>query len=474
MGISLDVPDLDYDFKRVETDPILLNSLYNDDFDSVNPVKAVMVTEYDGDYIQTMPSCTCRFTHGRPNMGVICPRCETEVMSPIERGFVTDVWIEVPEEVSAFILPSFFNMLDRSFTKNGFNAFRYLCFNRYKVEDRSEGSLSRFEQLEIPRGYNFFVDNFEYIFTTLMAHPMFKDRRGNNEKILKFYYKYGDKLFPRFLPMPSKRSVITELSGKGRKMASGYQHLLNGASTLYEACNPKMSLRERERATFLALESFSAYHTYVDKEILGSKEGWYRKHVFGSRMGMTFRAVISSNAGIHNYDELYLPYGLAIATFKPLIMKKLQDQGYTVNEAEKFVISSITAKGDQSDSKMMGILEELIEECPHKGLPVLFGRQPTLNLRSIQLLYVTKVKSDPTDNTISLSILAIRSYNADFDGDAMTGMLILSMVDWIKAKKFSPHSGINELNKPRAINRNLILPDTDFSVLNNFMYRRGN
>lgn len=470
MGVSLTIDDYDNDFHTIDTDPVLLNSLYRDEVDSINPVKAVMVTEYDGDYVQTLPACACGSTKGRPNYGVVCPSCDTEVMSPIERGFVTDVWVEAPEGVRSFILPNFFAMLDAGFKKNKFNAFRYLCYNRYKVEEKAEGVLERMKASGIPRGYNFFIDNFEEVFTQLMLMPIFKDKRAHNEKVLAVYKKYGKTLFPRFLPMPSKRSVITELSGKGRKIAGGYQHLLNGASAIYEACNPRLSVADRERATFNALTMFRDYHAFVDGDILGSKEGWYRKHVFGSRMGPTFRAVISSLAGIHEYDELHLPFGVAIATFRPYIMNKLLRQGYLVNEAERFIINAITAKGDQSESPMMAIINEIIDECPHKGLPVLFGRQPTLNLRSIQLFYVTKVKSDPADNTIGISILAIKGPNADFDGDQMQGMPILSYVDWERAKMLAAHTGINSLKAPRSLNRNLIMPDTDFSCLNNFMY----
>lgn len=470
MGVSLDIDDYERLFQNLHEDPAVLNDLYSNMPDSINPVKAVMVTEYEGDFIQTIPSCSCQETTGRPNKGIICPNCSTKVMTQVERGFMTDVWVETPENVKAFILPNFFLMLDKCFVKDKFNAFRYLCDNRYKVVDKARGARQRFDELGIERGYNHFIENFEEIFMTVMEHPLFRDRKKYNVDVLAVYRKYTRRLFPRFLPMPSKRSVITELSGKSRKVATGYQHLLNGASIIFEACSPSLSTRSKERATFNALSLFAQYHSFVDKEILGSKEGWYRKHVFGSRMGMTFRAVISSLAGVHKYDEVELPFALAVATFRPLIMNKLLAKGYTVNEGERFICNAVADKSDQTDSEMMRILNELIEECPFKGLPILFGRQPTLNLRSIQLLYATRIKTNPLDNTIGLSLLVLKAPNADFDGDQMQGMYIMSYIDWTKAKMLAPHSGINNLNGPHSLNRNLILPDTDFSVLNNFAY----
>lgn len=52
----------------------------------------------------------------------------------------------------------------------------------------------------------------------------------------------------------------------------------------------------------------------------------------------------------------------------------------------------------------------------------------------------------------------------------MQSMPILSHVDWERAKMLAPHSGVNSLDAPRSLNRNLEMPDTDFSILNNFMY----
>ena len=52
----------------------------------------------------------------------------------------------------------------------------------------------------------------------------------------------------------------------------------------------------------------------------------------------------------------------------------------------------------------------------------------------------------------------------------MQSMTILSHVDWERAKMLAPHTGVNSLDAPRSLNRNLEMPDTDFSILNNFMY----
>ena len=59
-------------------------------------------------------------------------------------------------------------------------------------------------------------------------------------------------------------------------------------------------------------------------------------------------------------------------------------------------------------------MEELIAEARSgKGIPILLNRNPSLKRLSIQRLYLTKVKTNVRDKTISLSVLILKGYNAD-------------------------------------------------------------
>ena len=59
------------------------------------------------------------------------------------------------------------------------------------------------------------------------------------------------------------------------------------------------------------------------------------------------------------------------------------------------------------------VVQELIDETPDKGIYVLLNRNPTLLSGSIIRLKITKFKTNPSDNTIGLSILAVKSLNCD-------------------------------------------------------------
>lgn len=475
MGVSLESPDYDKDFLGVQENVYLLNDHVGERYEGIDVVKSLMVTEYKGEYVQTLPTCECKKLTSRANLGVICPHCNTPVQSPIDQGFHSTVWVEAPTGCDAFFAPNFFPMIADLFTKDKFNAIEYLCNPRYKVQRPEASTYKRFRDLEIPRGYNAFIRNFDKIVPKLIESKIFRQQPESYERQLgvwQFACENRNKIFPRFLPMPSKRSVITELSGRSKKMMEGFAQLIDAAHSIHKLASRDCSQREVDSTIWTVHRLLDKYYTYVDKKVLSTKEGWYRKHIFGARTGSSFRAVITSNAGIHDYEELWLPFRLGIALYRPLIMSKLLHRGYNVRDANAFVINAITAEGDQGQSEMMGILNELLDECKLKGLPILLGRNPTLNLRSIQALYCTRFKSDPADNTISLSVLVLAAPNADFDGDQLQGYAILSYDDWKAASKFSPHSALFDLSKPDDLNNNFCIRDTTQSTINNFLSKR--
>ena len=44
------------------------------------------------------------------------------------------------------------------------------------------------------------------------------------------------------------------------------------------------------------------------------------------------------------------------------------------------------------------IMQNMIKDCPYKGLPILMNRNPSLRIGSIQLLFVTKIKPALKEN----------------------------------------------------------------------------
>ena len=90
------------------------------------------------------------------------------------------------------------------------------------------------------------------------------------------------------------------------------------------------------------------------------------------------------------------------------------------------------------DERVNICLQELLEECPYKGLPVLLGRNPTIQHGAIQLVYVVRIKTDIDDDTISLSPAILDPPNADHDGDAMYGLSLKEMAEVSKFEGLHP------------------------------------
>jgi len=63
----------------------------------------------------------------------------------------------------------------------------------------------------------------------------------------------------------------------------------------------------------------------------------------------------------------------------------------------------------------------LMKECPYRGFPTEFGRNPSIRHGAIQGHLADKIKTDIYDDTIGISPLVLTASGADFDGDAMNG-----------------------------------------------------
>ena len=57
-----------------------------------------------------------------------------------------------------------------------------------------------------------------------------------------------------------------------------------------------------------------------------------------------------------------------------------------------------------------------------------------------------------------MSVLCLVAPNADFDGDALNGMLILDYRMKKLLDRLAPHHGVLDLKKPRTLSKNIKIP----------------
>jgi len=145
----------------------------------------------------------------------------------------------------------------------------------------------------------------------------------------------------------------------------------------------------------------------------------------------------------------------------------LKQRGYTLKQASAILFQSTKNYHPLIDE----LLQELIDESPYKGIPVLINRNPSLKQGSILRMFITEFKKDPTISTMDISILIVKPLNADFDGDEINVTILLDNKMAEKAKVFDPHYNIVDLDIFK-INGNLNLPNTSLITLTNYLDKK--
>ncbi len=153
-------------------------------------------------------------------------------------------------------------------------------------------------------------------------------------------------------------------------------------------------------------------------DMLKGKEGRFRKNLLGKRVDYSGRSVI----GVNPYLKLHqcgLPKEMALELFKPFVMKRLVERGFTTNvkTAKKMV--------DRMRGEVWDALEEVIRDHP-----ILLNRAPTLHRLGIQAFEPLLVDG----KAIQIHPLVCFAFGADFDGDQMAVHVPLSTAAQAEAR----------------------------------------
>lgn len=475
MGIRLEIIDHDKEFSLSKVTPVIVNDLNLEDQDDLNRLDSLIFTNYTEDSLEILPSCDCGETKGTYRHGQTCKQCGTDCLTVTERPLEALLWIRAPNGVDSLFNPHVWIMLSRTFTVSKVNVLEWLVNPRYHIPEGKEPlPILKLKEMKHPRGFNYFLRNFDAIMKLLIDDRVFKiSKNEDREKIKQFIKENSSKFFPKYLPIPSKMVFVTEPSAMGMYCDTSITPAVNAIRTISGMENSIVPLNQKtkEVRTFQVISKLSQYYDSFYKESLGPKEGWFRKHVYGTRSHFSFRTVITSITEPHAYDEVYLPWSPTIMAYKLHIVSKLLKRGYSPNESIRLIYESTLKYNLIIDE----ILRELIAEsdCDGEiGLPLIVQRNPSLTRGSAMALRGTRVKTDPNDNTLSISVLSISAANADFDGDALNILPIPDKKTWRRIKRLEPHLYSFETNKPRSLANYLALPSQIAITLSNWAYEK--
>ncbi|WP_257291124.1 hypothetical protein [Endozoicomonas sp. ONNA1] len=469
-GLILDIVDYDEAFRQLPQKPILLNDFKIGDADSRAQLDLLLRSNYEGDIITSIPSCACGHIQGGYNLGTVCISCNTAVEKTTEREISSALWIRVPEGVKAFIHPRMWGFLTSKFTTSGgCNIIRWLVDTTYNDNEDKSNGVKLLKKAGFPRGINAFYENYTSLIEFLFEHPhLLKGTPSvaQRQSLKKFLLDNRDKAFCEFLPIPSKTFFVSESSPTAKYVDKNLQYCMdavNSITSISVMLNP--TPKKLERRVVSCILKLAEFYDYLYKTI-GKKPGLIRKHIVGSRLHFTFRGVITSISAPHRYNEIHLPWGIAVGIFEMHITSLMLKEGYTPLEIEHKLVDC----AEKYDEQIYGYLMKVINS--HKsnsGYPILFNRNPTLARLSIQQLYVTQVKTDPHDRSIGMGVLILAGPNADFDGDELNGILCLDEEFYEACKALAPHNGILDMTKPRTVSRVVNLPTPVISNIVNWL-----
>lgn len=175
-------------------------------------------------------------------------------------------------------------------------------------------------------------------------------------------------------------------------------------------------------------------------DMLKGKQGRFRQNLLGKRVDYSGRSVVVVGPNLKLY-QCGLPKKIALELFKPFIINKVQEMGYTIKSAKKMV--------EHVRAEVWDILEEIMAD--HY---VLLNRAPTLHRHSIQAFEPILVEG----NAITLHPLVCGGFNADFDGDQLAVHVPLSYEAQAEAKLLML-SPLNILSP--ASGKPIIVPNQD-------------
>jgi hypothetical protein len=472
------IRDQDEVFKHyLSKDPIVINDLSNVTETDRERNDGLIFTKYDlinSDLLSNIPSCECGCTIGADKLGdafippVVCNICNTPVRALHDGDLEPLIWVRAPEGVDALMNPIIWTMLSdqKGFEKGSFDVMRWICDTTYRPQGIKEPpviDILRSEQ--IPRGYNNFVRNFDDI-----MHFMFnlKYYRKKLDPLKQLIAENRDRIFSKHLPLPNRSILVLEETSMGTYVDATAPVAVNAIRLMVGIDHPLSIFSERvkENRTIKMLSENSMFYDEYWRNVLAKKEGTFRKHVYGTRSHFSFRAVISSLTEWHRYDEVHIPWGIGIASLELHLKKLLMREGMTPWEAEEF----ISAHTSKYHPKLDAMFQELIARAPSgRGICITLQRNPSLGRASCQTVYVTKVKPQVEIPTISMSILIVKGFNADFDGDQLNCTLALDMTIEEDLARLAPHQSVFDMNAPRTVSKNLSMPNTAISTISNWM-----
>lgn len=362
-------------------------------------------------------SCECGNLIGNFYEGVKCSKCDTVVQTNFAERLKFRLWLEIPDFCPPILHPVFYSVFDRWLG----NCDRInILSSLLNVDAELPPTLAKYG---IGQGFKYFYENFDDIVNFFLNDFPPLRKKKSTEDIPEFVQMYRPLAFIRHIPVLNQALHLLTSSGTMMYSDECSAAILNCkielSNMIYLHLNGPTNHKFLDLKMWNIYKSFIAYVAAIDQHKLYSKSGYIRKMIMGARLHCSGRAVIVPITEDHHYDEIHIPWKIGVTILKLEIINVLMNRhNLTMPEALAKHSGALAMYDPDIDDIMRILINECVEATGYRGLPFLVGRNPTLRLCSIQLLFATKVKNDFWDDTLGISPLIVTAPNADFDGDA--------------------------------------------------------
>lgn len=327
IGVSrvLELEDLDALFLS-RPRPIVLNDLPLTTESNRHEIDDLVITTYDKtDSLSSVPSCSCGKKKLGAREGLICEYCDTVVTVATKRELKPDVFIRAPEQVGKMLNPMVWLMLQKSLDMSkgkGTNGLRWITDRRAVFGNqtkRVKEFIVAFEQTGLPRGYSAFIENFDAYFAFILTRVQNHTLR---QELHDLRVNYGESIFCKYLPIPSKVALVVEKTHVGTyydKIIDAVIEAVYTAASLSSYTDvPKIETR-----ISTIQELLSKYYRDLFSSTIASKPGLLRRDCYGAKTNFSFRNIITSQHEPHYYNQIQIPYSMALVPLQPAVINIL-------------------------------------------------------------------------------------------------------------------------------------------------------
>lgn len=465
-AIYPDFEDYDHRHSTCINPPIYLNDYdFRIEEDRKRIVEALR-TEYEGNTFDTVASCACKKYRSNSYIGsnIICDECGETPTRPLGEQIETKVWLKTPPRISGFLSPDiyevFFSKLKTKSPKINFTQWwmdetyrrdkRFRDINKDTPAWKMGKRLDAFrEALDIPYGYNGFIDNIDKIVDAAITQDfmgILDLKEVERDQFSRFWLKYRKYAVSQFLPLPNKITTVVESDQRDRYVNKEKTDLDKIFFTIADMYH-EMDHRSVENEILFGSNYFEMQPVMlkVMKEILFKKKGMFRYHAGAGKLPFTGRSIITGESGVCRSDTVVVPWVYGITCLGHHLTNWLYRKGYTPKQVKKIMRESANYRHP--------LVEEFYDWIEKNRYAIAtVGRNPSIQYLSSRTFFIV-FNRDVEDKSIRIPITTVKEFNADFDGDQMYLWFIPDMFGKINGYSNFGHQQMLDPNKPFKTSR---------------------